>query len=119
MGTSKSGNWSKLTSIDRFMEKVLMSDNGCWEWQRQLNNKGYGIFWDNSKCQLAHRWIYSYYKQKEIDRKIYICHRCDNPKCVNPDHLFEGTALDNTKDMMDKKRLRGGRNYCHGLPILK
>jgi hypothetical protein len=65
--------------------------------------KGYGQFWDGRKKVLAHRWAYAFYIG-EFQSDLFVCHKCDNPSCVNPEHLFLGTNLDNVRDMMNKGR---------------
>ena len=99
---------------ERFWSKVLKSDdeNGCWEWQAHTCN-GYGRFGLNGKMILAHRFAYEDINKKKIEEGMCILHSCDNPKCVNPAHLREGTYLDNITDMINKNRqaiTRGERN---------
>jgi hypothetical protein len=78
---------------------------GCWEWNRALNVKGYGHMRMDHKNILAHRLAYELYKG-EITNSLCVCHSCDNPKCVNPAHLWLGTKKDNNKDMLQKGRGR-------------
>jgi hypothetical protein len=97
---------------DRFWNAVKKSD-GCWEWQRSTNKAGYGQIGTGSgkgRTINTHRlsWILHY---GEIPFKMNVCHRCDNRKCVNPDHLFLGTQMDNVRDMHNK-----GRNARGGAP---
>lgn len=91
-----------------------VNPSSCWEWGGATNKDGYGLFYIKGKKErLAHRIAYSIYKG-EFPNELFICHHCDNPSCVNPDHLFAGTQKDNMKDMVSKKRWRG-RNpgeYC-------
>jgi hypothetical protein len=99
-----------MTAFDRFMAKVKKQPTGCWEWQSNKDADGYGRFWYNNKTSGAHRWIYQHHKGL-LHPRLFVCHRCDNPSCVNPDHLFQGTHLDNIKDMLSKNRsLKGIKN---------
>ena len=90
---------------DRFEEKFIANpDNGCWEWQFFKNKKGYGMFQlSKYKATLAHRTAYKLYVG-EFDDSLCVLHKCDNPKCVNPEHLFLGTREDNNKDRNLKGR---------------
>ena len=75
----------------------------CWIWTAHKYPKGYGQFGFNGKVTAAHRvsWILHY---GPIPEGLLVCHRCDNPSCVNPEHLFLGTAKDNAEDMGRKGR---------------
>lgn len=92
--------------IDRFWEKVdKKSDNECWNWIGAKNKDGYGIFNLNGKNTSAHRalWIIL---NSEIELGLQVCHSCDNPSCVNPNHLWLGTDQQNKDDMVKKGRKR-------------
>lgn len=90
--------------IDRFMKFVHPEPNsGCWLWLGTWCPKGYGTFYFRKRSFKAHRASWTLFRS-EIPEGLYICHRCDNPPCVNPDHLFCGTHLDNNRDMMMKGR---------------
>lgn len=93
----------KKEAIKRFWQYVDKT-NECWNWTKCLNEKGYGIFGvDGKKVDRAHRIAYRLCVG-EIPAGLFVCHHCDNPKCVRPDHLFLGTNLDNVKDMFLKNR---------------
>ena len=94
---------------DRFWDKVRVGDD-CWVWTGGLYEGGYGNFlYYTGKNIGAHRysWIYHY---GEIPQGLQVLHKCDNPPCVNPEHLFLGTHQDNMDDMMAKDR----QQHSHG-----
>jgi len=88
--------------IARF-EKYFIKNDGCWLWIGTKNTQGYGDFRCNKKRYGSHRFSYIVYKG-EIPKGIFVLHSCDNPACVNPDHLWLGTAKDNSIDMYSKNR---------------
>lgn len=87
---------------ERFESRFNKTD-GCWIWEASKTWDGYGRFYFNHRQHLAHRVAYEIYKGKIPDGLI-ICHKCDTPSCVNPDHLFLGTHKDNAQDMISKGR---------------
>ena len=104
--------------IERFNAKwVLNKANGCWEWTGATADKGYGsIKIPKQRRQIpAHRLSYLIHKG-EIPEGKCVLHKCDNPRCVNPEHLFTGTKLDNAQDMVSKMRhCFGEKQWMHKL----
>lgn len=102
-----------IRCIDRlFWSKVKTgSKEDCWEWQGALYSNGYGFVRRRKykKAILAHR--YSFFlcgKLEDLFSSIKVLHKCDNPKCVNPDHLYLGTQQDNMRDKIDRNRQAKG-----------
>lgn len=91
----------KTDTVKRFWGKVKKG-KGCWEWQGTLFNTGYGAFWDERNNIGAHKKSLEMALGKKVTD--FVCHKCDNPPCVRPSHLFVGTMQDNLKDMISKKR---------------
>ncbi len=90
-------------------ENVTPDPNtGCWLWERMVDRNGYGRLWHKGKpMQFAHRVSYENYRG-EIPSGLCVCHKCDTPGCVNPDHLFLGTRSDNMADRQRKGRQPAG-----------
>lgn len=96
----------KLSAAQRFWMKVeQVSPEECWPWNGSKNKKGYGEFFLDGKVQKSHRvaWRHQY---GPVPAGLFVLHHCDNPSCVNPKHLFLGTASDNMQDALRKGRLR-------------
>lgn len=88
----------------KFEQKILKLPNGCWEWQgRRDSDMGYGKFRAFNQT-LAHRVSYILYVRPFIEKDMCVLHKCDNPPCVNPEHLFIGTRDTNNKDRAAKGR---------------
>ena len=82
---------------------------GCWNWKKSRAPWGYGLIGENKHCIRAHRKSYELWKGP-IPKGLFVCHRCDNPPCCNPEHLFLGTDLDNKRDAIRKGRFPLGEN---------
>jgi hypothetical protein len=96
------------TDLAHFEARYLVEPNSyCWLWLSTIHDSGYGLLWRNGKHVRAHRVSYEHFVGP-IPEGLHVCHRCDVPCCVNPDHLFLGTHCDNMRDMASKARASHG-----------
>lgn len=94
------------------MENTIKMDNGCIQWSKFTDKNGYGHTYMNGKNAWAHRVSYILHVG-DIPPKMCVCHTCDNPPCVNPDHLFLATNGDNIRDAKRKGRTaKGGDRHA-------
>lgn len=82
----------------------------CWEWNRYVGERGYALLSYQGKMHNAHRLSYQIFKGN-IPENLFVCHTCDNRKCINPDHLWLGTRRENIQDASKKGRLPGGPGH--------
>lgn len=95
-----------MTVEERFWSKVdKKNEDECWNWIGAGRGNGYGAFKLNRKVIDAHRLSYELKNGVINNSKLYVCHKCDNKSCVNPNHLFLGTHSDNMKDAYNKGRV--------------
>ncbi len=118
------------TCEQRFWDKVhKREDDECWIWtgarvgyRKRDRSDGYGRIWDGKCYKNAHRYSYELHYGK-ISDGLYVCHSCDNPPCVNPNHLWLGTAYENNLDMHRKGRwkkrnkIRKAKTEKHGTKL--
>lgn len=96
--------WTK-TPEERFNDKFIKgSEEDCWLWDGAKDQNGYGMFWFEGKVRKASRVAWQLAFKQSIPAKGQICHKCDTPSCVNPHHLFLGTAAINNNDCIVKGR---------------
>ena len=101
----------------KFWPRVDKSNPPCWLWTGHKGSRGYGRFGTAGGKILAHRYSYQIHNGP-IPEGLDVCHTCDVPACVNPDHLWAGTKTDNMQDMIAKGRkvsCAGERHGCHKL----
>jgi hypothetical protein len=91
----------------RFKMQYKVAESGCWEWISGKVADGYGLFSglvNGTPYKRAHRWSWAFHNNEVIPKWGNICHKCDNPSCVNPEHLWLGTAHENQADKWNKGR---------------
>jgi hypothetical protein len=100
--------------IDKFVRRTAKRKSGCIEWMAGRDKDGYGNIRFRSATVRAHRLSYEFFVGP-IHHEMLICHRCDNPCCVNPCHLFSGSQKDNIADSMTKGRFRLTQSKKYGV----
>lgn len=107
------------TKIDNnfFLDRICIDNNGCWNWKKYINKGGYGVINIMGSNYSSHRVSYVLYINDIVD-DICVCHKCDNRKCINPNHLFLGTYQDNISDMIGKGRRKDTKHENNGRALL-
>lgn len=117
-GVIRPRSFHKLPSFEEFCSKFwsqVKKSDGCWEWTGTKGYEPYAygkITW--KQCPLLCHRVSYVLKKGPIPKGMLVCHKCDNPKCVNPDHLFPGSSLDNLLDCIKKGRKNNvvGEDHC-------
>jgi len=109
--------WPVRTPEENFWEKVDKSKE-CWEWQAARDKDGYGFFHHHGKMGKAHRFSWEMHNGP-IPEGLQVLHKCDNPRCIRPDHLFVGTNIENVADRTKKRRQPDGERHNEAKVTLK
>lgn len=104
--------WAKVNKDGPIMPHMATP---CWVWTAGKDGKGYGAFKLKGKQLSSHRTSWIIANKSIFPDAFYACHRCDNPVCCRPDHLFLGTAGDNARDRSSKGRSNSPRGEIHGM----
>lgn len=120
-GTSRRGQKTLRPIEDRFWEKVIKNDDGCWGWTGKPDRQGYGELTAYRRSDQKHWRVRAPRLSWEIHNGpipegLWVLHHCDNPPCVRPDHLWLGTVQDNNADRDAKGRNKGGRKRRSDAP---
>jgi hypothetical protein len=103
----------KRSVEERFFEKVQKVESGCHEWTGHVMKNGYGQLHYKGKTVYSHIMAYKLEHGHDSVGDLFVLHKCDNRKCVNPEHLFLGTFYDNMDDMVAKVRQAAGEKNFH------
>lgn len=105
---TRHGRLDKESYAEKIFKNSKAMSSGCIEWQGYKNKGGYGRRRFNGEKHLVHRMVYSLvHGGRIIPFGLLVCHKCDNPACINPAHLFLGTQMDNINDCVKKGRNKG------------
>lgn len=103
--------------VNRILPFLTINSNGCMEWNKSSDSHGYGDIRTKKKLHRTHRISFEANNRIVLTSQELVLHKCDNPKCNNPDHLYIGTQLDNVRDMMTRGRSAGQFLKGHNIGI--
>lgn len=93
-----------MKSLEEILSYTVQTETGCMEWTRCFNTDGYArMCWKGSTNGKVHRIVYELVTKESIEGKV-VRHICDNPRCINPNHLISGTPADNVRDRDERGR---------------
>jgi hypothetical protein len=97
--------------LERFTSKFEKAENGCWIWIAGRKGGGYGTFYLNGKLHGAHRVSLFLFRDISLNTPLHAMHSCDNPSCVNPEHISYGTRSENMRDASKKGRIKSNNDW--------
>lgn len=108
---NRASPFNNIPLIERFLLQIKIGEKNCWIWQGSKYPTGYGRIQIKDKVMYCHRLSFEIFNHLfgELPKDKCVCHSCDNPSCVNPEHLWLGTAKENTQDMIKKGRGKYGK----------
>lgn len=118
MGVKRTGRYGRLSReyhrkpMDERLSNYVEDESGCWVWQGG-KDRGYGKLRFDTKTVLVHRIAYAH-KYGPITPRLMVCHSCGKRDCINPEHLYLGTAKDNAADMVRHGRAGTQKGEGHG-----
>lgn len=103
----------KVRPVETRIHAFYKKTDSCWEWLGTKDRDGYGKIWHKKKQMRAHRVMFEICVGYELESTEFICHKCDNPSCVRPTHLYLGDATLNNRDSVKRKRHKESRKtHC-------